>query len=108
MQNLPDEPAHESARHVVCHGGKAGYGYGGVLPLALPLVNFLFEEGVTFLLYVEVDNASKFFLPDLQSVDVDVVADVPEKTGWLKRFEWEGKAAHSNDLRKLCSCCSSL
>ena len=76
MQNLPDKPAHKSARNIVLDRRKGGYGNGGILPLTLPLVNLLFQEGVTLLLDVEVDNASKFFLPNFQAVNVDVVADV--------------------------------
>ena len=39
-------------------------------------VNLSAEKAVALLLHVVVDNAWYFFLPDLQSVDVDVVLDV--------------------------------
>lgn len=47
--------------------------------MTLPFVHFLFQEGVALLLDVEVDDAAKFFLPNFESVYVDVVAYVPEK-----------------------------
>ena len=42
VQDFSDEPAHERARYIVLDGGKGRDGDGGVLPLALPLVHFLF------------------------------------------------------------------
>jgi hypothetical protein len=42
VQDFSDESPHERARYIVLDGGKGGDGDGGVLPLALPLVHFLF------------------------------------------------------------------
>ena len=94
VQNFPDEAPHERARHVVLDGGKGGDGDGGILPLALPLVHFLFEEGVALLFHVEVDDAAELFLPDFEPVYVDVVADVSAEEGfrvWVERGMLGGK-----------------
>ncbi len=92
MQDFSDKPPHERARHIVLDGGKGRDGDGGVLPLALPLVHFLFEEGVALLFHVEVDDATKLLLPDFEPVDVDVVADVSAVEGLgfgRKKEHWE-------------------
>ena len=81
MKNFTYQSAHKRARYVILDRGEGGNGNGGVLPLALPFVHFLFQEGVALLLHVEVDDAPKFFLPNFESVYVDVITDVPEKHG---------------------------
>lgn len=111
MKNFTYKSAHERARYVILDRRKGGNGNGGVLPLALPFVHFLFQEGVALLLHVEVDDASEFFLPNFESVYVDVIADVPEKHGGhvtASQMTFIRRDAHSNDFLKLWSCCSSL
>ncbi len=49
------------------------------MPLTLPFVHLLFQEGVALLLHVEADDAPELFLPDFEPVNVHVVADVPSE-----------------------------
>ncbi len=77
------------------------------MPLTLPLINLLFQEGIAFLLDVEVDDTAEFFLPNFQAVNVDVVADVSVNVyGVVRRWRRGGRGRIVKGItRMICENC---
>mmetsp|Transcript_33856 Transcript_33856/g.77374 ORF Transcript_33856/g.77374 Transcript_33856/m.77374 type:complete len:255 (+) Transcript_33856:1034-1798(+) len=77
-QNFTNK-APDEGHTLVIHRGKRWDGDGNVLVATLPGVNFLLQESVALLLHVEVDDPAELFLPDLETINVDVVGNVLER-----------------------------
>ena len=76
---LTHQTPHKVDRFLV-DGLPFGDGNGVGLKRRLPIENFLFQKPIALLFHIVVDDARKFFLPNTEAVDVDVVLNVPAST----------------------------